>query len=212
MTGRELVLAAFQGSPSNSKPRIVSTGTGADAQGFYGPLESLPTSGVSACFGTVLSPLGNLLAKGRDIYSVLESNPEVGEAMISEESDRVRQMVSEIVQAGADGVLYELEGAYPAASSPMQYGGHFLEVDRELMAEITSKTIGIVWVCGKDEPYLDFVSDLAGHAFGWESEDDMDVASIRAVRTGLIVGSFAQADLMLSSPCESHRSMEASVI
>jgi hypothetical protein len=84
-------------------------------------------------------------------------------------------------QDGADGVVYLVVGATAAESTPMEYGGHWLEIDRSLVSAAPLPVI--VFVQGDREPYIDFLSDLPCQAFGFDPKA-FSVSEARALRRG----------------------------
>ncbi|MEQ1936371.1 MAG: hypothetical protein ABL962_21150, partial [Fimbriimonadaceae bacterium] len=53
-------------------------------------------------------------------------------------------------------------------ASPMQYGGHYLEQDRQLLDFATASCQVALVIEGGPETYLDFVSDLPAEVFMWD--------------------------------------------
>lgn len=107
----------------------------------------------------VLSPLGRAIAQGLNIVDLLEENPSEGDQMIASLFSETQTEISQI-----DGSFnYVVAGAEPMWTTPMQYGGHFLELDREL---IGSRQPAITLI-GGPETYVDIVSDLAETFLIW---------------------------------------------
>lgn len=79
--------------------------------------------------------------------------------------------MSEAISDGVDGIAYCIDGAYPAATTPMQYGGYFLERDRELLEHVKGLKFTLAFVEGTEEVYLDTVSDLPVDAMGWRIKE-----------------------------------------
>lgn len=113
-------------------------------------------------FQGVLSPLSRAIAQGIDIVGLLEKNPAEGDRVLAE---LVSQCSSEIDQTSGP-MNYIVAGAEPGVTSPMQYGGHFLELDRELIGT-TSTAITLI---GGPETYIDVVSDIAKSYLIWNPE------------------------------------------
>ena len=61
--------------------------------------------------------------------------------------------------------------AVPDSTTPMQYGGHFLEIDRRLLS--SDALFNVIFVQGPSEPYAVFVSDLPAQAFAWDSRSGL---------------------------------------
>ena len=118
--------------------------------------------------------------------------------MLDALTNEVRASIERAIEHGADGILYQLYGAEPGHCSPMQYGGHFLDRDRELLGEITDATANVLFVVGGEGTYLDFLSDLPAHVFAWDSlSTGVSVADIRAMRNGALATQSPEADILL---------------
>lgn len=113
-------------------------------------------------FQGVLSPLSRAISQGIDIVGLLEENPAEGDRVLAE---LVRQCSSDIEQTSGP-INYIVAGAEPGVTSPMQYGGHFLELDRELIGT-TSPAITLI---GGPDTYIDVVSDIAKSYLIWNPE------------------------------------------
>lgn len=107
----------------------------------------------------VLSPLARSIWEGKPVVAVLDSDPSSGDQMLAE---LVSATKAEI-QAEAGGINYVIAGAEPKFTSPMQYGGHFLEIDRDL---IVGKSV-VITVIGGEDSYIDIISDLAETFLIW---------------------------------------------
>lgn len=110
----------------------------------------------------VLSPFALAHERGMDLLGILDEDPGRGEAKLNALQAEVAQAIAD---ADGEGILYRLVGACPDHCTPMQYGGHFLEVDRELLSGATQPVI--VFVEGSDI-YLDFVADLPCTTMVWD--------------------------------------------
>lgn len=142
----------------------------------------------------VLNPYGRGLQEGVDIGAVLAENPRQGETLLD---DLVSQTRAEISRNG-DGMIYLLVGARGLHTSPMEYGGHFLERDREILAEVRG---AIVFVVGEEDAYLDFVSDLPADIFAWDAiATGVSVPRMRSMRPGLLASNDPDADIELQLP------------
>ncbi|MBX3110997.1 MAG: hypothetical protein KF857_03230 [Fimbriimonadaceae bacterium] len=115
-----------------------------------------------------------------------------------------RAAITEALRAGSTGVLYWIEGACPAAFTPMQYGGLFLEHDREILADTRAKVEVVVFVADRDDAYTDFVSDLPADLFGWAGTTP-EPAEIRALRPGRLLADHPTADVRLVGPVPDRR-------
>ena len=67
----------------------------------------------------------------------------------------------------------------------MQYGGYYLERDRELLQEIEAARLNVLCVVGDEEVFIDFVSDLPAQVFAWDSRaTSVSSAYVRELRKG----------------------------
>lgn len=151
----------------------------------------------------VLADIANPFQAG--FYAALRMAPKEAGSLLDAAVDSVRSFMKLALDAGADGIFYRLNGATSRESTPMQYGGHFLEHDRKLLEEVKGAPLNVLYVVGGEEDvYLDFVSDLPARLFAWDSvATGMDSATIRTMRDG------AQASADPASEVEfriSHRS------
>lgn len=103
----------------------------------------------------VLNPFGRALREGLDLNALLRTDPEAGAA----ELDRLCAETAAELASTSDSIVYRLVGAEPRYCTPMQYGGFYLERDRELLASVQGKDRIELLLEGNDA-YLDFVSDL----------------------------------------------------
>lgn len=130
-------------------------------------------------FEGVLSPLSRAISQGIDIVSQLEDNPSLGDQTLAE---LVRETANEISHIEGN-FNYIVAGAEPRFTTPMQYGGHFLELDREL---IGARKPAITLI-GGSETYIDIVSDLAESYLIWDSSstsvDPQEVARMTRATT-----------------------------
>ncbi|MEI7577183.1 MAG: hypothetical protein WCK51_09835 [Armatimonadota bacterium] len=110
----------------------------------------------------ILSPLSRAISQGIDVVGLLEENPAEGDRVLAE---LVSQCSHEMRQVSGP-LNYIVAGAEPDVTSPMQYGGHFLELDRELIGT-SSPAITLI---GGPETYIDVVSDIAKSYLIWNPE------------------------------------------
>ncbi|HMS55380.1 MAG TPA: hypothetical protein PKA27_08255 [Fimbriimonadaceae bacterium] len=104
---------------------------------------------------TILGPFARLQERGLDIYALNDADP----ASASAEIEAVcAEILDEIRMAPGD-IVYVLRGAEPEYSTPMQYGGLFLEQDRALLASASGHNV-VLRIEGGDEVYADFLEDL----------------------------------------------------
>lgn len=196
MTGRERILGAISGSPSNRRPLFI--------------LDDDPRSDVRVVrvpgardderltLVDVTNPFGQALLDGINLNELIYTDPEAGNQKLDELVDRVRSLIKTALDSGADGVFYRLKGAEPSLTTPMQYGGYYLERDRELLAEI-SETPSAVFIDAGEGAYMDFVSDLPAAIFAWDIDrTDESVVRMRSLRPGLLAAEDPTADLLLA--------------
>jgi hypothetical protein len=147
----------------------------------------------------VLSPFSRAIAKRIKLSQMLCEEPKKGEEVLTGLIQQTKSEMESAHKAGADGVFYRLQGAEPAHSSPMEYGGHYLEVDREILTPANGE-INLVYIEGGPETYIDFVSDLPGSIFAWDCErTGIPVSALRRLRQGALATSDQQADILFGS-------------
>jgi hypothetical protein len=128
----------------------------------------------------------------------LAEEPKKGEKLLDGLIAKTKAEIKRAFDGGADGVLYLLYGARGLHTTPMEYGGHYLERDRELLSEVSDAKFNMIFVVGEDDAYLDFVSDLPAHAFGWDSAaTGTSVEQLRAMRAGALATNSFDADIEL---------------
>ncbi|AIE84073.1 uroporphyrinogen decarboxylase family protein [Fimbriimonas ginsengisoli] len=152
----------------------------------------------------VPNPFGRAWARGIDLNAELAKDPKEGARILDEFAEAIRTMMSRCLDAGADGVLYRLHGATSVHCTPMQYGGHYLERDRELLESVKGATLNLLFVVGDADLYLDFVSDLPAHFFGWDDRTSgIGTEQGRAMRDGAVATFDESADLRIVHPLSS---------
>jgi len=191
MNGRERLVAAARGGALDRTPVLCGPGAVCvDADGVVVAVAevvaALQRDAERAVLARVLSPLGRALRTDERIVAMLHENIVAGGERLRELVGEARAEMATALEAGADGVFYELDGAYPAMTTPMEYGGHFLEADRQLLDEVHGARFNVLYVCGEQEPYIDFVSDLPAHAFAWDGRSGVGAEYVRTVRTGAL--------------------------
>lgn len=193
MNSRDRLIAAASGGKVDRKPLICWPTPCPESDGVVGQIGPLQIS-----LAKVVNPFGQALRSNTEVWDVLAEEPRRGEKMLDELVDKTRQEIKAAFEHGADGVLYLLYGARGVHTTPMEYGGHYLERDRELLTEIKDATFNMIFVVGEDDAYLDFVSDLPGHAFGWDSTaTGTTVGQLRDMRAGALATNSPDADIEL---------------
>ncbi len=144
----------------------------------------------------LLNPFGRARLSGLDINRLLADDPAEGAKELERLAVQTHAQIVQSLESGADGVFYRVVGATPDASTPMEYGGHHLEIDRAILVEFED-AFNVLFVEGTD-PYLDFVSDLPARFFGWEVEKSpMTVGEVRTLRQGALIAAHPDADVVL---------------
>lgn len=156
------------------------------------------------------NPLFRSLQSGLDLGSLAQSNPTEADTLLV---GFVQEAISEVDQAvehGCQGIIYNLFGASPEHSTPMQYGGLFLERDREILSYAESRTCTLIHVAPSPESYLDFVSDLPGDLFAWDDElTGVSAESMRKFRSGALATYGSGGEVRLIRPTASETSNRA---
>src|SRR5262245_1019234 len=80
----------------------------------------------------VANPFGRALEQGIDLNREFEQDVDLGEHLLQRLVGDTMGAIDAALVAGADGVFYRLHGACERHCSPMQYGGLYLERDREI--------------------------------------------------------------------------------
>lgn len=146
----------------------------------------------------VLNPYALAQAASVNLNELIYTDPDSGNRKLDEYVDACRAAIRKALDSGADGVLYRLKGAEPSQTTPMQYGGYYLERDRELLEEIES-TMSVVYIDAGEGAYMDFVSDLPAKFFAWDIDrSDVSVVRMRSLRNGPLVAEDPTADVMLA--------------
>lgn len=147
----------------------------------------------------VTSPLGLALRRDIDLIGLLSSDPSFGEIKLEELKTEVSWAIVESLEEGAHGIFYRLDGAYPGVCTPMQYGGHFLEVDRELLSMAEGAQFNLVYIEGEGEIYFDFVADLPCNAFSWSSaHNEINIHQARTMTPAKIALDHEEADIFFA--------------
>jgi hypothetical protein len=137
---------------------------------------------------------GLLARGGSPLVDALRRNIDAGEA-------ELERIVSNIQadSAAHSILLYRLAGAVPEVCTPMEYGGYFLERDRELLATLVRRAVVILYVQGGPGVYLDFVSDLSAEVLAWnQSTTGVSVSELSKIRDGLMGGNDPEAAVTFS--------------
>lgn len=196
MTPRERVLAVVNGQPVDRKPVIAWPGADdSDVHvGIPGPNDE------RLCLVEVPNPCGQALLGHSNLTGIIRESLMDGSIALEEATRQVHHAIERSRDLGADGIIYELFGADPSFSTPMEYGGHFLEVDREILSTY-EKRFRMIFLVGGQEAFLDFVSDLPAEIFAWDVKGTgVSVAEMRKMRKGVLAAADPEADIFLSYP------------
>lgn len=183
MTTKEGLLAAMMGESVSPKPEL-----------------RLPFEECGLRVLILSNPYGLALREGFDLTANLRADPEHGAKVLDAYAQSVRSQLQAGVANGAELIVYQLFGAEPTACTPMEYGGYYLEKDRELLTECRAFAATLLFVCSAEGAYFDFLSDLPAHAFGWDANaSGVPVSAVRAIRPGPLVSNDPEADVLLVS-------------
>ena len=151
----------------------------------------------------IINPFGLAVQREIGLNDLLAETPQTGDRILAGLIDDVNEHIRCAFENGADGILYRLHGARGLHCTPMQYGGHYLERDREILASVAERSFNAIFVVGEEDVYLDFVSDFPAHAFGWDQEDSkISVDQVRAMRKGALVSIDPISDIRLDAGTE----------
>lgn len=208
MTSRERLAIVALGGATDRRPVIaLDASPGADAVAV--PLDrvgaALRESPETAVLAVVLSPLARAIRDNVPLVRALTEQPEHGHRTLDKLANETKTDLKAASESGADGVLYVLDGASPAHTTPMEYGGFFLEIDRSLLTEFSGLRFNVLYVAGLQDPYLDFVSDLPAHALAWEPGANVELAAVRSLRSGPLASKDDAADIALVGEVPAHK-------
>jgi hypothetical protein len=202
MTCRERLVAASRGGEVDRKPVIRWPYWKEDSDLRHFNHDTMPDhieeSSGEVALVEITNPFGLALQKGIDLNKRLKEDPKAGNRMLGEMIDEAKRDIDLAFEVGADGILYRVYGARGLHCTPMQYGGYYLEQDRELLESVKDSLFNVVFVVGEEDVYLDFVSDLPGHAFGWDfKESKIPVSEVRKMREGALLSEDPESDIRL---------------
>lgn len=193
MTSRERLLAAVRGGELDHKPVVCWPIEGSESDVVLKPGKEDKVYVVD-----IVNPFGLALNKEIDLNALLKSDPKAGNEVLGALCEETQSNIADALGNGADGIVYRIYGARAKHCTPMQYGGFYLEKDRELLEQISDAFFNIVFVVGEEDVYLDFVSDLPAHAFAWDIvASQVPVAEVRAMRSGALACDDPNADIWL---------------
>lgn len=155
------------------------------------------------CFGptdyaVVFGLLHTALNLEPDLFTVASSQPDHGSNLLDAAERAIEDGARAARANGAAGIAYVLAGAHAPQSTPMEYGGHILERERELLERLGPGGPELLVVIGSD-PYLDFVSDLPAQIFAWDARSGYPVSELRSLRQGLLATDHPDADIIMDA-------------
>lgn len=172
MSPTELIRSARSGEPAPSGLRILGPRAEETHAELHGPSGMLRLE-------LVPSPYRLARTRGSDLNAELRADPIAGGRRL----DELCQMVQRAIEGSGDGMVYVLSGASPAECSPMQYGGHYLERDRDLLLSAVRDRFVVLGIADGEGAYLDCLSDLPADVFAWDPvATGQTVAEARAFR------------------------------
>lgn len=193
MTVREAFRSVARGGSPEPKLMVLLDGDASSAVRLGMPTDA------QIGLAEVISPVGRLASLEQTLES-LRDNPEVGNVLIDHAVEATNAEIAAKLGEGYEGILYRLVGAEPAQTTPMQYGGFFLERDREILSGLPEGAICIIYIDAGEEAYLDFVSDLPGDLFAWDSaRTGIAPEAVRPMRTGALACNHPDADVFFAA-------------
>jgi hypothetical protein len=178
-------------------------------------------------FALVLNPFGRALVRGVDLNAEHARSPEHGTEVLSGFVEETRQALRGAIGRGAQAIVYVLEGASPDLCTPMQYGGLYLEWDREMLSQqasdrsdrsgqsdsaesLDARPLLVLYVSGGDGTYLDIAADLPADLFSWDAKaTGVSATELRHYRKGALCADDPDADVLLEAPILVSNSKEA---
>jgi uroporphyrinogen-III decarboxylase len=202
MTSRERLIAATRGGAADRQPVLaLQAPEGVALDAYIVPdarAADMVGSGEIPVLADVTNPLGRALLQKIPLNDLLRERPAEGEATLHLLVEQTRAEAQQALEAGADGLFYRLEGANPSGSTPMQYGGFYLERDREILDEFREAQINVLYIEGSDI-YMDFVSDLPAHVLAWDTaRAGVDLGTVKRMRSGALACAEAGAEILFA--------------
>jgi len=146
----------------------------------------------------IANPFGQV--DGLDLVKLMKSDPDAGGAKLDALVADVKSQMLKALEDGAEGIFYRVHGARGELTTPMEYGGFFLERDRELLESVSEADLNVAFIVGDDDVYLDFVSDLPAAFFAWDSQaSGYDAAYVRTMRQGALLSGDPASDVFLTT-------------
>ena len=199
MTSRERLVAASRGGDVDRQPMLSWPDATAEADAvIVKPVEVatvLEGGDERLVLAEVLSPFGRAVQFRLPLSTLLREEPGHGQEELEKLVEVTRQDIDTAILAGADGIFYRLRGAEPEFCTPMEYGGFYLERDRELLESVKDARLNVLSVEGGPEVYLDFVSDLPAHLFAFDL-NHQSLSDVRSMRSGVLATQHPDAEVL----------------
>lgn len=211
MTPRERLTAAVKGEEVDQKPIIVWPNPHPEADATIVGLEAMTRMPAQpmAVLVKILNPFGRAILADGSLSELIQEDPKEGEKVLDILVDETSEEISRALAQGADGIFYRLRGAEPNHCTPMQYGGHYLERDREILGAIPSEKLSVLFVEGGPETYWDFISDLPAGIFAWDKATlPIEVDAVRKMRNGPLATADPSADVLFGSDFNALKAMQ----
>ncbi|HEY3782733.1 MAG TPA: hypothetical protein VGL56_16745 [Fimbriimonadaceae bacterium] len=202
MTSKERLLALVSGKGIDHKPLILWPHSEMNSDVAIVSLKRLANAKTSqrAVLAEILSPFSRSLKTGLNLSKTLQRDPKEGEKVYQALVEEVRTEINLALEQGVDGIFYRLQGAEPDFTTPMEYGGLYLETDRELLQLAMTAHLNVLFIEGGPELYMDFVSDLPAHIFAWDSHrTDIPLSAVKKMRIGALATGDPEADVLFGS-------------
>ena len=124
MKGLDRLRSAAKGDFVSPKPVIVwSVSPGHSSDGIVATVltleDSLRSHPDQAVLVEVLSPYGKAYRDGVNLTALVRSQPDSGAKELAKWALAVKTEIVEAYEAGAHGIFYRLDGAYPTATTPI---------------------------------------------------------------------------------------------
>jgi hypothetical protein len=175
----------------------MSLGPCEQADGVCLPPDRMSAAGDQARFAIVRGVFEQSLTRGADIPELLRADLTAGEELLSRMIDEALAELEVAVAGEPDGILYQLAGASSEWTTPLAYGGHFLEAERSVLER--AKRRGwplVIHVIGHRDLYLDLLADLPCAALAWSSRASrLSVRELRQYFSCAFVADSPEADI-----------------
>jgi len=208
VTSRERLFAAAELEPVDRKPTLYWPGEpSGEGDALIVPswmmddLSGLVVAEGIPVLAEVINPFGKSRIRGIDLNDAFRLDPDIGQVQLDEFIEETEDEMRQALQAGADGIFYRVHGARAVFCTPMEYGGRYLESDRQILNSVSDARFNLVFIVGGNDVYLDFVSDLPAHVFGWDAESSgITCEAVRFMRNGALAAATEDADIVFHHP------------